>query len=166
MTQKQGIEALKDIYKRNPDYFDQFLKEADRRAVEILGPLFGVDSQTWQQFREQCLDARSPAEEALRRLHQQLSALIAETKQYISPPKRSRRSGTAKPRLTAEQKEDRVKAKKLRLQAHNLILSVAKKREVSPAVVYAELTRKYGHKARAANAAELEHRIAYLKSHG
>jgi multidrug resistance efflux pump len=174
MPAKQGIDALKDIYRKNPGYFDQFLKEADRRAVEILGPLFRIDHKTWQQFREEHLLAHSPAQEALQRLHQQLSALIAETSQFITPPapgqlaaKRKyskRRSRILKPRLTPEQKQDRARAKKLRLQAHKLVLSVAKKKDISPAIIYAELTKKYGHKAREADATELESRIAYLKS--
>jgi hypothetical protein len=170
MPQKEGIDALKAIYKKNPGYFDQFLHDADRRAVEVLGPLFGIDQKTWKAFRDGYLG--SGAERVLARLHHQLSELLAETKQFIRRPEGAaagprktveRRRGVRKPRLTPADKEARSRAKKLRLEAHKLVLRVAKKRDVSPAVVYAELTRKYGHKARMADAKELQDRIVFLK---
>lgn len=166
MPQKQGIEALRAIHKKNPRYFDQFTQEADRRAVEVLGPLFGVDHKSWQRFRQEYLG--SDAERQLEALRQQLSGLLGRFAKEPQRPSagrkvRGRVSRGSKPRLTAEVKQARKEAKKLRLEAHRLVLRVAKKRDVSPAVVYAELTKKFGHPAREADVKELQERIALLK---
>ena len=172
MPQKQGLAALKNIYKKNPDYFDQFVQDADRRAVEVLGPLFGIDTDTWKRFREESLGSRADAQQALERLHKQLSDLLAETSHLIKKPidlhvqsvtTRLKRRG-AKPRLTTQEKQRRQQAKKLRLQAHKLVIKVARKRDASPALVYAELTKKYGHKAKEADVSELKTRIHFLNS--
>ena len=170
MPTKQGIEALRDIYRKNPDYFDQFAREADRRAIEVLGPLFGIDQKVWTKFREEYLG--SDAERALSKLHSKLRQLLEETQHFIHGPRsaamkssgRLSRKGVLKPRLTHAEKKARIEAKQLRLVAHRLVLSLAKKKDISPAVVYGELTKKYGHPAKEANVDELHSRISYLKT--
>lgn len=67
-------------------------------------------------------------------------------------------------RLTGEQKKERAEVAKLRVKAHALVLRKAKKKKVSPANVYAELTQKYGHKAKDAGKQELLDRIKYLSA--
>lgn len=79
-------------------------------------------------------------------------------------PRKRRRPKRKLVRLSPEQKKERVEVAKLRARAHVVVLRVAKARNVSPATVYAELTKKYGHKAKEAGKQELLDRIKFLSS--
>lgn len=100
-----------------------------------------------------------------KQLEKHLSVKPAQTSPAASPARKRRKTRKKRlPRLSPEQKRERAEVAKLRARAHVVVLRVAKARNVSPATVYAELTNKYGHKAKEAGKQELLDRIKFLSS--